>query len=82
VTVTMKYRGTCAQCGVRLRGIYVASVRVNKASLRTTRGGLMAVDRTCFECGAPNYDGGGTWALDAESQAKVAAARERKGWAS
>jgi hypothetical protein len=83
VNVSMRYRGTCGLCGFRLRGVYVCSVRVNKASLRTTHPSICAVDRACPECAFPNamVPREERWALDADSQTRVDAYRARKGWA-
>lgn len=82
MTVTMRCRDTCALCGCRLQGFYIASVRVNKGSLRTTSVGLGVV-LPCPECGTEGLGvhGPSRWALDADSQARVDAYRARKGWA-
>lgn len=80
MSITLKFRGTCSLCGCRLRGIYMASVRVNKHSLRTTSTGLWFLERRCPECGFETDSARHIWALDAESAQKVAAARRKRGW--
>ncbi|MGI8682046.1 MAG: hypothetical protein ACR2JO_07940 [Mycobacteriales bacterium] len=80
--VTMTSRTTCTLCACRLRGFYVASVRVNKTTLRTTSPGLRFTEPRCPECGFEADSAPGRWALDTESHAAVEAARARRGWAS
>jgi len=78
--VSFDYRGRCALCGTRLRGIWSTVARINRRSLRTT-GGILFVDRRCYECGFETNSRESQWALSVESLAAIAAYRERK-WAS
>lgn len=82
MNVFLGLRAPCALCGCRLRGFWSVRVRVNKASLVTTGVGLVVADRACPECGFAAMDPPArSWALDADSADRVAAARARKGWA-
>ncbi len=71
----------CGLCGYRLRGLMLGSFRVNKGSLRSTNVPIQVMPRVCPECRTETPDTCERWVLSAESQAKVAAIRERKGWA-
>ena len=79
--VVMNSRTTCTLCGCRLRGILVATVRVRKHDLVADRGTLSSIDFRCPECGFETASAPNRWRLDDESQAKVDAARAKRGWA-
>jgi len=76
--VKMEARQPCHICGAPCRWIQIASVRVNKRSLRQRNAIGAQIDRWCLECRArqpgemPNR-----WWLDAESTALVEAVRAR-----
>lgn len=71
----------CGLCGYRLRGLMLGSFRVNKDSLKSLRPSLTFLERVCPECHTEAPQTCERWVLSTESQAKVAAIRERKGWA-
>lgn len=68
----------CSPCGLRPRGIEVASVRVNRRSLKTVGNTLGAMPRVCPECRAPAGDFVLRRWLDRPDAVKVAAYRARR----
>jgi hypothetical protein len=80
MTITMLTRIPCHLCGYQTHCLKVVTARVNKNSIRTWNG-VGARDRTCNECREPQFMAAWTrWWLDDESQAKVDAYREKRGW--
>lgn len=77
--VTFITEGPPCSCGLRPRGIEVATVRVNRRSLRTVGNTLGAMPRRCEECGLPlaGHDRR-IRELDPHDAAKVAAYRARR----
>lgn len=70
---------SCVLCGWRIRLARVATVRVNRRSLRCQRG-LTSFPGRCLECGTGNSGtiAPGMWRLMPESAVRVAAYRQRK----
>lgn len=80
MTITMETRIPCHLCGYQTKSIKVVSARVNKGSLRTW-GGLGWREHRCPECrGTIMNAHPERWWLDPESQTKVDAYREKRGW--
>lgn len=81
---SLDFRSTerCILCGYRLRGLMLGSFRVNKTGLRSLNTPLTFLLRQCPECRTETPDTCvERWVLSVDSAAKVAAIRERKGWA-
>lgn len=82
MTVTVITETPCIVCGYRIRGVLIHPARATKTRLVTTGVGIGAHPPSCSECGTAQPDRTRlTYTLDATSQAKVAAYRERRGWA-
>lgn len=80
--VAMNARTSCWLCGYQIRVIMCDTARVNKRSIRVwTTLGAFAYS-TCPECGSDVRSASSVprsaYRLDAESEAKVIAYRERK----
>jgi hypothetical protein len=77
--VTFRTEGPPCPCGLRPRGVEVATVRVNRRTLRTTGFVLGAMPWRCDECGLPAPDRVTVrrW-LDPADAAAVAAYRARR----
>jgi predicted Zn-ribbon and HTH transcriptional regulator len=78
--LTMTSRATCTLCGGRIDGVYVATWRINKRSMRSGDGGLIMRDPHCRHCGFEAWSVPERWVLTTEDQAKVNAYREKRGW--
>ena len=76
--VTFRTEGPPCACGLRPRGVEVASVRVNRRSLRPLGFVLGAMPVACDECRLPLAQYRRIRELVAEDAARVAAYRERR----
>jgi hypothetical protein len=76
--VTFRTEGPPCACGLRPRGVEVASVRVNKRSLRATGFVLGAMPARCDECRLPLAQLRRIREMAAEDAVAVAAYRERR----
>ena len=82
MTVTFRLHGRCPVCGYRNQGIDNVPVRVNKHTLVSIGRGIILLPPYCRECSHPLGVGLFTGlALDPQDQARVAAYRRRRGWA-
>jgi uncharacterized protein with PIN domain len=75
MTVTFLLRAVCPVCGGRMRGVEVASGRVNINSIKTTRSLIFRAP--CDECGSKAWPDQFQQRLDDESAAKVGMARNK-----
>ena len=83
MTLTYTFPVRCFLCGHTEPAMLMAfGARVNKATIRSDSS-ILASARVCRECGSPMPDttAKGRMTLTADSAAKVAAARRKKGWA-
>ena len=83
MTLTYTFPVRCFLCGHTETAMLMAfGARVNKANIRA-KDTLMAAARFCRECGSsmPHTTAKAPLTLTADSAAKVAAARWKKGWA-
>lgn len=76
--VTFRTEGPPCACGLRPRGVEVASVRVNKRSLRATGFCLGAMPWRCDECRLPLDRTRRIRELDPADAVRVAAYRQRR----
>lgn len=80
--ITLQARSPCALCGFRFRVLMMATVRINRRSMRTT-GPMFGTsgERLCPECGWPNRSDSSprtVYVLDSRSAAAVGEYRKRK----
>jgi hypothetical protein len=83
VTVTLRSSSPCVLCGFRFRVFMVATVRVNKRSMRTIGPSLGAIHpHACPECGSPSGGGGAAprspYVLDPKDAVRVAEYRAKR----
>lgn len=76
--LTFHTEGPPCSCGLRPRGVEVASVRVNKLTLRTTGYSVGAMPWRCSECRLPLEQVVQRMWLDPGDAAKVTAYRARR----